>query len=58
MFGIREIPVDGYTTIDVSLGYTWKDFCTLLWNYPILPTGFKLYLTRKYSVNPIAPRQI
>ena len=31
----REIPLDGYTTIDVSAGYTWKKFSIFV-NYQIL----------------------
>jgi len=53
----REIPVDGYTTIDVSLGYTWKDF-TLLCKLSNITNELNYTLHENYSVNPIAPRQI
>lgn len=53
----REIPVDGYTTIDVSLGYTWKDF-TLLCKFSNITNELNYTLHENYSVNPIAPRQI
>lgn len=53
----REIPVDGYTTIDVSLGYTWNDF-TLLCKLSNITNELNYTLHENYSVNPIAPRQI
>ncbi|WP_445719561.1 TonB-dependent siderophore receptor [Flavobacterium sp.] len=53
----REIPVDGYTTIDVSLGYTWNDF-TLLCKFSNITNELNYTLHENYSVNPIAPRQI
>ena len=53
----REIPVDGYTTIDVSLGYTWNDF-TLLCKLSNITNELNYTLHENYSVNPIEPRQI
>lgn len=53
----REIPVDGYTTIDVSLGYNWKSF-SLLCKLSNITNELNYTLHENYSVNPIAPRQI
>jgi iron complex outermembrane receptor protein len=53
----REIPVNGYTTIDVSLGYNWKQF-TLLCKLSNITNELNYTMHENYSVNPIAPRQI
>ena len=53
----REIPVNGYTTIDVSLGYNWKQF-SLLCKLSNITNELNYTLHENYSVNPIAPRQI
>lgn len=53
----REIPVNGYTTIDISLGYNWKQF-SLLCKLSNITNELNYTLHENYSVNPIAPRQI
>ncbi|RAK20599.1 iron complex outermembrane receptor protein [Flavobacterium aquaticum] len=53
----REIPVNGYTTIDVSLGYNWKQF-SLLCKLSNITNELNYTMHENYSVNPIAPRQI
>lgn len=53
----REIPVDGYATIDFSVGYEWKKF-TLLCKLSNITNELNYTLHENYSVNPIAPRQI
>lgn len=53
----REIPVNGYTTIDVSLGYNWKQF-TFLCKLSNITNELNYTMHENYSVNPIAPRQI
>lgn len=52
----RLIPVSGFSTTDISLGYTYKkfDFLTKLSN---IYNTFNYYVHENYSVNPIAPRQ-
>lgn len=54
---VREIPINGYTTVDVSLGYTWQKF-TLLCKLSNLTNELNYTMHENYSVNPIAPRQI
>ncbi|WNM18371.1 TonB-dependent siderophore receptor [Flavobacterium capsici] len=53
----REIPVDGYTTIDLSLGYNWNKF-SLLCKLSNITNELNYTMHENYSVNPIAPRQI
>ena len=53
----REIPVNGYTSLDVSLGYNWKQF-SLLCKLSNITNELNYTLHENYSVNPIAPRQI
>ena len=53
----REIPVNGYTTIDVSLGYNWEKF-SLLCKLSNITNELNFTIHENYSVNPIAPRQI
>lgn len=53
----REIPVSGYTTIDLSLGYRWNQF-SLLCKLSNITNELNYTLHENYSVNPIAPRQI
>ncbi len=52
----RLIPVDGFTTLDISAGYTWKSI-SLLAKVSNLGNAFNYYVHENYSVNPIAPRQ-
>lgn len=56
-FRDREIPVDGYVTIDASLGYTWKQF-SLLCKLSNITNELNYNVHENYSVNPIAPRQL
>ncbi|MBE0393757.1 TonB-dependent siderophore receptor [Flavobacterium sp. PL002] len=53
----REVPIDGYTTVDVSAGYTWKKIAILC---KLSNVGNTLNYTvhENYSANPIAPRQV
>ncbi|HEU4791387.1 MAG TPA: TonB-dependent siderophore receptor [Flavobacterium sp.] len=53
----REIPLDGYTTIDVSAGYTWKKF-SILCKLSNITNELNYTVHENYSVNPIAPRQV
>ncbi|UGS22856.1 TonB-dependent siderophore receptor [Flavobacterium channae] len=53
----REIPVNGYTTIDVSLGYSWREF-SLLCKLSNITNELNYTMHENYSINPIAPRQI
>jgi iron complex outermembrane receptor protein len=53
----REIPLDGYTTIDASLGYTWKKF-SILCRLSNITNELNYTVHENYSVNPIAPRQV
>jgi iron complex outermembrane receptor protein len=53
----REIPLDGYTTIDVSAGYTWKKF-SILCKLSNITNELNYTVHENYSVNPIAPRQL
>ena len=52
----RDIPLEGYTTIDASLGYTWKKF-SILCKLSNLINELNYTVHENYSVNPIAPRQ-
>ncbi|WP_026729050.1 TonB-dependent siderophore receptor [Flavobacterium denitrificans] len=52
----RDIPLEGYTTIDASLGYTWKKF-SILCKLSNLTNELNYTVHENYSVNPIAPRQ-
>ncbi|SCY87591.1 TonB-dependent siderophore receptor [Flavobacterium caeni] len=53
----RSIPLEGYTTVDVSAGYTWRKLSFLC---KLSNVGNVLNYTvhENYSVNPIAPRQL
>ncbi|OCB78389.1 TonB-dependent siderophore receptor [Flavobacterium crassostreae] len=53
----REVPVKGYTTIDVSAGYTWKKFA-LLGKLSNITNTLNYTVHENYSANPIAPRQL
>lgn len=53
----RTIPIEGYTTIDVSLGYSWKKF-SLLCKLSNITNELNYTIHENYSVNPIAPRQV
>ncbi|MFH7037210.1 TonB-dependent siderophore receptor [Flavobacterium plurextorum] len=53
----REIPLEGYTTIDVSAGYTWRKI-SILCKLSNITNELNYTVHENYSVNPIAPRQI
>jgi iron complex outermembrane receptor protein len=53
----RDIPLEGYTTIDASIGYTWKKF-SLLCKLSNITNELNYTVHENYSVNPIAPRQV
>lgn len=53
----REIPLEGYTTVDVSAGYTWKKL-SLLCKLSNITNELNYTVHENYSVNPIAPRQV
>ncbi|CAM3527708.1 ferrichrome-iron receptor [Flavobacterium saliperosum S13] len=53
----REIPISGYTTIDVSAGYTWRQF-SILCRLSNITNELNYTVHENYSVNPIAPRQV
>jgi iron complex outermembrane receptor protein len=53
----REIPLDGYTTIDVSAGYTWNKL-SFLCKLSNITNELNYTVHENYSVNPIAPRQV
>ncbi|WP_163397711.1 TonB-dependent siderophore receptor [Flavobacterium fluviatile] len=53
----REIPIGGYTTIDVSAGYSWKKI-SLLVKLSNITDELNYTVHENYSVNPIAPRQV
>ncbi|WP_348813599.1 TonB-dependent siderophore receptor [Flavobacterium maritimum] len=53
----RDIPLEGYTTIDLSAGYTWKKF-SILCKLSNVANVLNYTVHENYSINPIAPRQV
>ena len=53
----RDIPMEGYTTIDLSAGYSWKKL-SILCKLSNITNELNYTAHENYSVNPIAPRQI
>lgn len=53
----RDIPIQGYTTVDLSLGYNWKKF-SVLCKLSNITNELNYTVHENYSVNPIAPRQV
>lgn len=53
----RLIPVDGFTTIDISAGFSFKNI-SLLAKLSNITNTFNYIVHENYSVNPIAPRQV
>ncbi len=53
----REIPLEGYTSIDISAGYSWKKI-SLLCKLSNVTDELNYTVHENYSVNPIAPRMI
>lgn len=54
--GTRLIPVSGFTTLDLSVGYSLKKF-SLLTKLSNITNELNYYVHENYSVNPIPPRQ-
>jgi iron complex outermembrane receptor protein len=54
--GTRLIPMSGFTTVDLSLGYSFKKL-SLLGKLSNISNELNYYVHENYSVNPIAPRQ-
>lgn len=52
----RLIPVQGFTTIDLAAGYTYKNL-SLLAKVSNLANTYNYYVHENYSINPIPPRQ-
>lgn len=52
----RLIPVNAFTTVDISAGYTFKKF-SFIAKVSNLLNEYNYYVHENYSVNPIAPRQ-
>jgi len=53
----RLIPVDGFTTVDISAGYTFSRI-SLMAKVSNLFNTYNYYVHENYSINPIAPRQV
>jgi iron complex outermembrane receptor protein len=53
----RTIPLNGYTTVDLSAGYNWKQF-SILCKLSNITNELNYTVHENYSVNPIAPRQV
>jgi iron complex outermembrane recepter protein len=53
----RLIAVSGFTTLDISAGYTFNKV-SLLAKVSNLTNTFNYYVHENYSINPIAPRQV
>ena len=52
----RLIPVSGFTTVDISAGYTFKKL-SLLAKISNIGNTYNYYVHENYSINPIQPRQ-
>lgn len=52
----RLIPVDGFTTLDLSAGYTWKKV-SLMAKVANVTNTLNYYMHENYSINPIPPTQ-
>lgn len=53
----RDFPVKGYTTFDLSAGYTYKKW-SVLCKLSNVTNELNYTVHENYSINPIAPRQI
>jgi iron complex outermembrane receptor protein len=53
----RLIPVSGYTTIDVTAGYTFRKKFSLLAKISNLTNTYNVTVHENYSVNPLPPTQ-
>ena len=52
----RLIPVEGFTTLDFSAGYTYKKI-SLLAKVSNITNVYNYYVHENYSINPISPTQ-
>lgn len=52
----REVPLDGYVTLDLSAGYSWKKF-SILCKVSNVTNTLNYVVHENYSVNPLAPTQ-
>jgi iron complex outermembrane recepter protein len=52
----RNFEVPGFTTIDISAGYTFKKY-SIMAKVSNITNTFNYYVHENYSVNPIAPTQ-
>ncbi len=52
----KPIPLKGFTTIDLSAGYSWKRL-SLLGKLSNITNELNYFVHENYSVNPIPPRQ-
>ena len=53
----RLIPVSGFTTIDISAGYSYRKASVLL-KVSNVTNVYNYYVHENYSINPIPPRQL
>ena len=53
----RLIAVNGFSTFDVSAGYTWRKL-GLLAKLSNITNTYNYYVHENYSINPIPPRQV
>lgn len=53
----RDIPLEGYATVDASIGYDWKKI-SVLCRLSNITNELNYTVHENYSVNPIAPRQV
>lgn len=53
----RQVPLNGYTTVDVSAGYEWGKF-SILCKLSNVGNVLNYTVHENYSVNPIGPRQV
>jgi iron complex outermembrane receptor protein len=53
----RDFPIQGYTTVDVSAGYTYKKW-SILCKLSNITNELNYTVHENYSINPIAPRQL
>jgi iron complex outermembrane receptor protein len=52
----RLIPVEAFTTIDISAGYTYKKI-SIMTKVSNLTNTLNYYVHENYSINPIPPTQ-
>lgn len=53
----RDFPINGYTTVDISAGYSYKKW-SVLCKLSNITNELNYTAHENYSINPIAPRQI